>query len=71
MKKVLLHDRVNQFPGQHPSVIIGNTMFALLAKKLFHERNAFCHPIVPCYCVAEHIKCDTNIIHFDTLSHRF
>ena len=67
-KKVLLHDRDNQFPGQHLSVIIGNTMFC--TKELFHQRNAFSHPIVPCHCVPEHIKCDTNIVHFDTLSHR-
>ena len=53
-KKVLLHDRDNQFPGQHLSVIIGNTMFC--TKKLFHQRHAFCHPSVTCHCVPEHIK---------------
>lgn len=45
MKKVSLHDRINRFPGQHLSVR-GNAIFVLLAKKLFHQRRAFCHPIV-------------------------
>ena len=33
VKKVLLHDRVNQFPGQHLSVIIGNTMVCTACKE--------------------------------------
>ena len=33
VKKVLLHDRVNQFPGQHLSVIISNTMFCTACKE--------------------------------------
>ena len=33
VKKVLLHDRVNQFPGQHLSVIIGNTVFCTACKE--------------------------------------
>ena len=71
VKKVLLHlDRINQFPGQHLSVL-GNTMFCTACKEVVSSKNAFCHPIVPCHCVPEHITCDTNIVHFDTLSHRF
>ena len=46
VKKVLLHlDRVNQFPGQHLSVI-GNTMLCTACKEVVSSKNAFCHPIV-------------------------
>ena len=37
-KKVLLHDRDNQFPGQHLSVIIGNTMFCTACKEVVSSK---------------------------------
>ena len=72
VKKVPLHDCINQFPGQHLSVR-GNTIFCTARKEVVSSKKSIltCHPILPCHCVPEHIKCDTNIVHFGTLSHRF
>jgi len=37
-KKVLLHDRDHQFPGQQLSVIIGNTMFSTACKEVVSSK---------------------------------
>ena len=66
--KVPLHDCINQFPDQHLRVL-GNTVFCTACKEIVSSKKSIltCHPILPCHCVPEDIKCDTNIVHFGTL----
>jgi len=47
VKKVLLHDRVNHFPGHHLSVVIGNTVFCTACKEAVSSKKC----ILPSHCV--------------------